>query len=255
VPYGVDDEKVDEVQTFVLGPKAIYAAETYVLGLFQLYPTVYFHKATRGAEKILAELLLRVVELGQDQTWKHTGLPHKHPLLAFARNQNKLNCIVALDDFVLWGALSFLTAAKDEIVKDLAQRLQNRCLYKCIDVRERFQAQFGADANTEIEKACERVNSKISDWLDQKGCIAPRIITDQAERKPYRRFHETTGPVNQILIQTRNGELIDLVKRSEVVAAIKSFKLYRVYMSESDHEARTFVEQAIDAEVGNGSKS
>ena len=59
IPYGVDDSPtVGKVETFILGPKAIYAAEAFVRGLFQLYPTVYFHKATRGAEKLFTELLM-----------------------------------------------------------------------------------------------------------------------------------------------------------------------------------------------------
>lgn len=44
VSYGVDEEPVGSVETFVLGPKSTHAAEAYVLGLFQLYPTVYFLK-------------------------------------------------------------------------------------------------------------------------------------------------------------------------------------------------------------------
>lgn len=42
VPSGVDEASLGNLETFVLGPKAVYAAETYVLALFQLYPTVYF---------------------------------------------------------------------------------------------------------------------------------------------------------------------------------------------------------------------
>jgi uncharacterized protein len=63
VPHGVDETSLRPVQTFVLGRKAIFAAEAYVLGLFQLYPTVYFHKTTRGAEKIYTELLTRTITL------------------------------------------------------------------------------------------------------------------------------------------------------------------------------------------------
>ncbi|HXW72172.1 MAG TPA: HD domain-containing protein [Methylocella sp.] len=59
VPFGIDESQVGTIETFVIGPKAIQAAEAFVLGLFQLYPTVYFHKATRGAEKIFTELLIR----------------------------------------------------------------------------------------------------------------------------------------------------------------------------------------------------
>lgn len=57
---GVDDAQIGMIETFVLGPKAIHAAEAFVLGLFQLYPTVYFHKATRGIEKLFTELMVRV---------------------------------------------------------------------------------------------------------------------------------------------------------------------------------------------------
>lgn len=75
VPYGVDDQPLGEIETFVLGPKAIHAAEAFVLGLFQLYPTVYMHKATRGAELLFTELLVRVVELVRSGDARNTGLP------------------------------------------------------------------------------------------------------------------------------------------------------------------------------------
>ncbi|ODR94058.1 hypothetical protein AUC70_10810 [Methyloceanibacter stevinii] len=74
VPSGVDEENLGPVETFVLGPKAIFAAEAYVLGLFQLYPTVYLHKTTRGAEKLFTELLCRVVKLSKDESVRLTGL-------------------------------------------------------------------------------------------------------------------------------------------------------------------------------------
>jgi uncharacterized protein len=61
-------------QTFVLGPKASHAAEAFVTGLFQMYPTVYFHKATRGAEKLAQTMLQRVVELLKDGNVEGTGL-------------------------------------------------------------------------------------------------------------------------------------------------------------------------------------
>lgn len=251
VPYGVDEKQVGEVETFVLGPKAVYAAETYVLGLFQLYPTVYFHKATRGAEKILGELLFQVMNLASNGDWKKTGLPNKHPLLTFAKNPDKLDQILALDDTVLWGALSFLTEASYETINSLAKRLRDRQLYKCIDVRERLRTKVGEDAKEEIvEQACQRVDAKIADWLASKADVAPRIMTDKADREPYRRFQESKGPLNQIRIKTSSGELVDLVKRSKVVAAISTFKLYRVYVS--DDEARRFVEQTINAEGNNG---
>lgn len=258
VPYGVDDKKVGEVETFVLGSKAVFAAESYVLGLFQLYPTVYFHKATRGAEKIFGELLFRIVSLARESGgWRKTGLPKKHPLLMFAKDPDRLDLIVALDDSVLWGALSFLTEADDETVKDLSRRLRDRRLYKCIDVRERMSIELGDGAEEEIvEQACQKVDTRIAERLALKADVVPRIISDRAEREPYKRFQESKGPLNQILIRTGRpggGELIDLVKRSKVVAAIKTYKLYRVYVSDTD--SAQFVEKTIKEAGANGSAS
>lgn len=251
VPYGVDEKMVGEVETFVLGPKAVYAAETYVLGLFQLYPTVYFHKATRGAEKILGELIFRVMSLSSNGDWKKTGLPNKHPLLNFAKYPDQLDRMLALDDTVLWGALSYLADANDEAINNLARRLRDRQLYKCIDVRERLRTKLGEDAKEEVvEQACQKVDAKIAEWLASKYDVAPRIMTDKADREPYKRFQESKGPLNQIRIKSSSGELVDLVKRSKVVAAISTFKLYRVYVSDDD--ARQFVDQTIDAEGSNG---
>jgi len=79
VDNNVGETRLPPVQTFVLGRKAIFAAEAYVLGLFHLYPTVYFHKATRGAEKIYTELLSRTITLIKGGSVHSTGLPETHP--------------------------------------------------------------------------------------------------------------------------------------------------------------------------------
>lgn len=136
----------------------------------------------------------------------------------------------------------------------MAKRLRDRQLYKCIDVRERLRTKLGEDVKEEIvEQACQKVDAKITEWLASKTDVAPRIMTDKADREPYKRFQESKGPLNQIRIKTSSGELVDLVKRSKVVAAISTFKLYRVYVS--DDEARLFVEQTINAEGSNGGAS
>ncbi len=105
IKTGVDKETVGEVETFVLGPKAYYAAETYVLALFQLYPTIYFHKATRAAEKIFSVLILRIFSLGRDGHTDKIGLPKTNPILRFAADPKSLDNALALDDAVFWGAL------------------------------------------------------------------------------------------------------------------------------------------------------
>jgi uncharacterized protein len=88
VPFGADEKAVGTLETLVMGPKGVMAVEAFVVGLFHLYPTVYLHKATRGAEKLFTELLARVVELALDDATNRTGLDERHPLVKFARNPN-----------------------------------------------------------------------------------------------------------------------------------------------------------------------
>ena len=138
VAYGVDDQELEPLETFTLGPKAVYAAETYVLGLFQLYPTVYLHKATRGAEALYTELLTRVVTLVRDGMIDKTGLPVNHPLIAFAANSTDLQLAQALDDTVIWGSLDMMSRGSDSTVALFSARLLHRELYKSTDIREQI---------------------------------------------------------------------------------------------------------------------
>lgn len=52
IKYGVDDQEVNELQTFVIRKKGVWAAEYYVLGLFHLYRTIYLHKVNRVIEMV-----------------------------------------------------------------------------------------------------------------------------------------------------------------------------------------------------------
>jgi HD superfamily phosphohydrolase len=56
IAISLDGEEYGNVESLILGNKAFESAEEYVLGLFHLYFTVYFHKATRRPRKCLARL-------------------------------------------------------------------------------------------------------------------------------------------------------------------------------------------------------
>jgi HD superfamily phosphohydrolase len=259
VEYGVDDQKVGTIRTFVLGPKAVHAAEAYVLGLFQLYPTVYYHKATRAAEKIFIELMVRVISLIAEGSTSRTALPENHPIVRFAKEPSNLETVLLLDDAVVWGALSLLADAPDSAVSSSAIRLRDRQLYKCIDVRTQLAEHFGEQAAEPSEKAdgsgedttelvdrlCASINEKVNEWLSGNVSDTPRILTDQAIREPYKRFQESKGPLNQIRIKTESDVLVDLGERSRIVRAIQPFRVFRLYFGEADDEARTFINELV----------
>ncbi|MBE0578879.1 HD domain-containing protein [Devosia sp.] len=254
VAVGMDDEKLGEVETFVLGPKAFFAAEAFVLGLFQLYPTVYLHKTTRGVEKIFVELLAHVFELGRQGHWQKTGLPENHPLIQFAKNADDLSRALLLDDSVVSGALPMMMDADDPLIADFSRRLRTRDLYKCMDVRAGVTQTIDPDGVgddekvNEIDAACERINLKLTDWSSASGSV-PRALFDSAERSPYKEIGQTKGPLDQINIRTEGDKLVDLKSRSQVVASLKTFKLARAYVSREDPEAVEMVEK-LTKELG-----
>lgn len=256
VPYGVDDQPLGEIETFVLGPKAIHAAEAFVLGLFQLYPTVYMHKATRGAELLFTELLVRIVELVQSGDFRSTGLSKTHPLVVFARNPEKRDVALALDDSVVWGALSLMENASDVLVKDFSTRIRDRKLWKCLDIRTIVSNKIDPKgSNTEelsekIDKCCIVISEKLTEWDQAARKDRPRVLMDRDSRTPYKPVGVSKGPLDRINVQTSGGDLVDLNDRSNVVAALKVFKLFRSYVDRDDAEAESSVRKIVEGEIG-----
>jgi hypothetical protein len=255
LPEGVDDEPVGIIETFVLGPKAIYAAEAFVLGLFQLYPTIYFHKATRGAELIFVELLVRLVKLVQDGSRKATGLPDAHPLVRFARKPENLDVALTLDDTVVWGALSQMAEARDELVSEMSRRLRDRSLYKCRDIRIEVQKALDPDgtdtdaAVLSIDRCCTEIKQKLTEWISEKEERSSDILLDEASRSPYKPLSESKGPLDRINIRTESNQLVDLREKSPAVKALKPFKLLRAYSRSLDSTEGESLTTIVQGEI------
>jgi len=243
IKTGVDEETIGEFETFVLGPKASYAAETYVLALFQLYPTIYFHKATRAAEKLFSVLMLRLIELTRSNLGNKTGLPKKHPFIRFATNPESVDTALALDDTVFWGALPMLAEAPDRKIRNCAIRLQHRQLPKCIDIRHKLMAALElrkaltpaqrAELQKKLDRLIASIEAKLNRWAEKNSSNeAPRILTDRATRDPYKRFEESRGPFNQIHMRLADNQILDVASCSSVIAAVESFSLFRAYATD-----------------------
>ncbi len=261
IATGVDETATGSVETFVIGPKAIYAAEAYVLGLFQLYPTLYFHKATRGAEKLFSELIFRVATLSRDSSVRRTGLPVRHPIVSFARDPEDIDRILALDDTVFWGALDMLADSTDGVVVELATRLRDRKLFKAIDVRKRVREQLAPsgepemnDGSTEldllVDRVCADVGTRIARVRPRPDGL-PKVLWDEAEREPYRTLEESKGPLNQITVKTQEGQLVDLRRLSPAVRSVRTFHLSRAYVPDGKGESANLVERLIKEGIRN----
>ncbi len=140
VRTGADDEAAGEIETLVLGPKAVGTAERCVAALFHVEPNVYLHEATRGAEPIFASPMERSLRLVEDGRTGRTGLTDEHPLVRCSKESEKSAHAQALDDLLFWGALAMRAEAEDAKIVRLADALRGRSLFRCIDVRARIAA-------------------------------------------------------------------------------------------------------------------
>ena len=244
VPTGLEEEgSGGTVPTFVIGPKAIHAAEAYILGLFQLYPTVYYHKTTRGAEKLFTELLVRLVEEVRQSGVKRVGLPMNHPLVRFAQKPDDMEQILQLDDSVVIGALPQLCDSHDKLISSFAGRLLERKLLKCVDIRAKVthivdrKNEQSVELIRKVDACCKVVLSKLrmlnQDQM-QPGDI-PYILTDMGQRSAYKTDEKSKEPTERITVKTEGGELLDLRDRSKIVASIDEFKLCRAYFDQEEN--------------------
>lgn len=280
VVHGVDDgEAGNAVETFVLGAKAVSAAETYVLGLIQLYQTVYFHKTTRGVEKLFAELLLRLFDVVRSGDAARSGLPNNHPLVIFAGRPDSIDAYLMLDDTVVWGALPMLTSATDPVIAELAGRLHDRKLYKCLDIRQMIEEQLPTASTNppsaycqdpsvpcpnwrpndevvrRVQACCTDAYERLETWLQENPTQSHRLLLDRVTREPYKKLDEIKGPLNQIRIRSAsNGNLVDIDSRSDVVRAIRPVSVWRAYVPRDEQFLRDLVENVV-REVIDGERS
>jgi uncharacterized protein len=156
---------------------------------------VYFHKATKAAERVFSALMLRLVDLIRNGAGDSTGLPGRHPIRRFVEEPDRLSNVLALDDTVFWGALPMMIEADDDAVADYANRLWRRNLPKCVDVRQFFEQKIRLTPNAgheeravraaRIQLHCNNVVSTFDDWAT--GRAFPTFI-EKDRRTPYKSF-------------------------------------------------------------------
>ncbi|MEQ9641610.1 MAG: HD domain-containing protein [Alphaproteobacteria bacterium] len=261
VPVTADDETTPRtVDTLVLGPKAFHAAESYVLSLLQLYPNVYLHKTTRGAEKIFTCLMIRLFDLVRRRHGGKVGLPKNHPIRRFADEPTSLRYVLDLDDFVFWGALPMMADARDPLIAACAEQLHRRRLPKCIDVRRHLDeadplrpGMSPSDLQARrarISLACKEVAKEIREKARLKKPSEPQILVDEARRSPYKRYQESRSLLNQILIKHGEGHFEDMADLSAVVASAETFETCRAYYNADDTDGRDMLENIVRTKSG-----
>lgn len=261
VPTGADETGTGSVETLVLGPKAAQAAEGYVLALFHLYPNVYLHKTTRGAEAIFQALMRRIVRLHNNGDGARSGLVEKHPLLQFIANPADLQKALMLDDTVFWGSLPSLLEAEDPEVRRLARALRERNMSRCVDLRKLVEEQLpGIQGETPKRRqartrlVCDEVVRELREMQQAEPEKPARFMVDQYVRNPYKRFQDSKSPLNQILIRLSPDKVTDMADLSPVIAHAEPFYLCRVYVFRDDTDALDVIENIMRTKIKESGK-
>ncbi len=217
--------------------KAYVAMEQFIVTLFQLYPTIYLHKKTRGLEYMFSNLLCRIFELVEEGREQDAGIDKDHPLARFVKDPEDLNNALLLDDALFWGSLYRFCQARDAEVCNLAKNFLQRKIPPVIDVWEladSVAAKSGclkdldaAKRVKNIDKACRQACSMLQDdgLLDNKDCYY-----DHQARKIYKPMSKNGDP-QQINVKV-GDEFLDIESISPLVASAASFSIHRVYYAE-----------------------
>ncbi|MDW9409069.1 HD domain-containing protein [Sinorhizobium meliloti] len=215
--------------------KAYISLEQFTVTLFQLYPTIYLHKKTRGLEYMFAQLLSRVFELIASNEVRSTGLSERHPFVRFFREPGNLDHARLLDDTLFWGSLHQFRESTDASVSDIATRLSDRRILPMIDIwkvaDEVLATRSGTKALTatsrveRIEAICRAVAKNLQEdssvWSDS-------CYYDTYNRPIYKPMGVVGGHPQQINVSV-GGQILDIASISPVVASAASFNIHRIY--------------------------
>ncbi|KVL13955.1 HD domain-containing protein [Burkholderia sp. MSMB1826] len=220
--------------------KAYIALEQFTVTLFQLYPTLYLHKRTRGVEYMFSLLLSRVFECIYAGEEAKAGLTASHPLVQFFNNPKQLSHVLLLDDTMFWGSLYLFQQADNELIKTLAERIALRKFYPMHDIWK-FADETAADDSTmkgldasQRLQVLNQVCTRVSEHLQtQSGLWTETCWYDKYPRDIYKPRNVEGGHPQQINVEV-GGKIVDIASISPIVASAARFSIHRIFYDDAD---------------------
>lgn len=235
--------------------KAYISLEQFTVTLFQLYPTLYLHKRTRGLEFMFSLLMSRVFELIDAGDESAAGLSPDHPLVRFFREPGELQNALPLDDTLFWASLYLFQKARDVSIRDIATRIALRKIYPMHDIWKFADEAAAQDSNLQkldaqtrvarLHKICRQVAEELSNTEDlwNEACYY-----DKYPRPIYKpRFIEGGHP-QQINVEV-GGKVVDIASISPIVASTASFNIHRIYYDDGVESQGDRLAKAIRASI------
>jgi HD superfamily phosphohydrolase len=131
--------------------KGVQAAEGFVLSRDRMYWAVYFHKTTRGVEKLVSAILRRAKDL--EGEGRDVGLGESMSTL-LSEGEMGVEDFQEFDDTALFAQLKQWTRSPDSVLSDLCNRFFGRRLLKAEAVSPQQVAQ-ALEKKDEIQQALE----------------------------------------------------------------------------------------------------
>ena len=210
-----------QVPCLYLGPKGTAVAEDYLEARYRLYWTVYMHKTTRAAEKMLEELLRDAAS-----SLRNDSLARREPVLRYLTAATpSLDAYLRLDDAAVLAALAEYAECSTPRVAELAGRLRDRNLYKCLEVGSWDEPQ----GNLYLQFRRE-LNERCIEWagdllFDGESTVTPYMWYD---------FNDSSA-LNKVLVKARadRSEPKDIAEVSPIIKALynngRPGRVQRVY--------------------------
>lgn len=220
--------------------KAYISLEQFTVTLFQLYPTLYLHKRTRGIEYMFSLLMSRVFE--RIAAWEETraGLTANHALVRFFREPEKLENALLLDDSMFWGSLHLFQEADDADIKNVANRIAARRFYPMLDVWRLADDVAAGNSAVKAMTAGERVKvlnqvcTEVSEYLQKQSSLwTEGCYYDNYPREIYKQRNIDDGHPQQINVEV-GGKIVDIASISPIVASAARFSIHRIYYDDTD---------------------
>jgi len=238
-----EKDGLTKVDGLYLSEKSIRAAEGYLLARFHMYEQVYLHKTTRCMEAMFGKLLEDLSVLVKGGDGDAFGLDKDSSLGKFlAGEELDVMAYAQLDDLSVWSHIIFVSRLESSPVSQLALRLANRDLYKCIDIGRLSGGQDDVIMKFRIAlKEFRKENPEVV------------ILEDQTDLSPYKLHrYDEPGAFQKVLVGKDSGEHDlppDIAKRSKIVESLAPVNLFRVYVENQDVKNKI---EAIRRSVANG---
>ena len=187
-----------------------------------MYQAVYFHKATRGVERLVVSALRRAVDL------KSEGLIPKRLRFLESTASPTVDEVLAMDDHTIFNALREWQSADDPVLSDLCKRILQRNLLKAIELTpEKYRAYHGG-----VGKKLERIAQKQN--IDPKY-LCPIDSASETRYTPYRLKppDDKTSVETSVFVFDEDENPAEISQPSDIVRVLSGKQyLDRLYVPE-----------------------